>query len=221
MSITVDTPAIATDLALVDSIKVELNITDATQDAFLATLVSQASDIVRAYCGRVFERETVTEKLEGSGNTELLLTRTPIVSVTSITVNAVAVLTTEFTIEDPDAGVLIKHTIDDPPAPVIWETPPFLIRGISRRPSIFGSKNIVIVYVSGYLLPGESNRTLPKDLERATESIVKDLFFNRAVDPRVTFQKTADASEGRAARDIGSLTPQVSQLLATYRRISI
>ncbi len=220
MGITVDTAASETDLTAKAAFKVEMVISGSGDDDFINTLIAQASDAIRKYCGRKFERETITETLPGSGNTRLWLTRTPISSITSVTVNDSTVATDEYTIEDAEAGLLLRHDDGSPPAPKVWALPGMLSWGLSRAPiRESGSNNITIVYVSGYLLPAEDNRDLPEDIERACIDTVKALYQGRKDSGRIKSQKIGDAAE-TINLDTG-LSPNAELLLNPWRRMTV
>jgi len=220
VSITVDTAAAETDLTVKATVKTEMSISGSGDDDFIDALITQVSAAIRKYCGRKFERESITETLPGSGTSRLFLTRTPIVSVTSVTVDNAAVASDEWTIEDADAGFLLRHDDGAPPAPEVWALPGMLQWGLSRaRVKESGSNNITIVYVSGYLLPGEGSRTLPEDVERACIDTVKALYQGRKDSTRLKSQKVGDASE---VIDIATgLSPTSEMLLNCWRRSTV
>ncbi len=220
MSITVDVAASETDLTAKAAFKVEMSISGAGDDDFINTLIAQASDAIRKFCGRKFERETITETLPGTGTTRLWLTRTPISSITSVTVDNATVASDEYTIEDSEAGLLLRHDDGSPPAPKSWALPGMLQWGLSRVPvKESGSNNITIAYISGYLLPSEDGRDLPEDIERACIDTVKALYQGRKDSGRVKSQKIGDAAETINIET--GLSPNAELLLDPWRRLTI
>lgn len=218
--ITVDTAASDTNLTIRTTFKTEANVSGVTDDGFIDSLISQASDAIRKYCGRKFERESITETMPGTGSSRLLVTRTPIVTLTSVTVNGTLVDSDEYTLEDADLGLLLRHDDGTPPAPKPWSTPAYLHMGLSREiVKSSGSNNISVVYVAGYLLPGEGSPTLPSDIERACLDIIKARYLARENDPNIRSQKIGDASETRVAGD--GLTVVAKTLLDPWRRITV
>lgn len=196
MAITVDTAATATDLTIVATVKTELGISNNDDDTFLGTLIKQASAFIRKYTGRVFERQTLTETLPGTGFVDLYTTRTPIISITSITLNGTELSSDEYTLNDADIGQIIRHDDADVPSGVVWPLSNRPRSGLSLHIQ-WGAfaNNISITYVAGYLLPAEDARTLPRDLERACIELVKMFFEKRTSDPSVRFEKIGDAAQ--------------------------
>ena len=220
MSITVTTAAEATDLTELSSIKNELDITNADDDVVLARFIEQASDFIRTYTGRKFERETITETLPGTGFIDLYLSRTPIVSITSVTLNNVLVASDEYTIDDEDVGKVIRHDDGSPPSAKVWPLSSRPISGLSQLPQAGSyANNISIVYVSGYLLPCETGTTLPKDIERAAMELVKLFFKRRKDDPSVRYEKIGDSAQSIEVSNQLPLT--ISMILDRYVRVPV
>ena len=218
MSITVDTAATSKDMTTLTHVKAMLGITTTTDDTLLDALIDQASDLIRKYCGRIFEQETVTETLPGTGTTRLTLERTPIVSVASVKVNNSAITASEFTIEDPDAGLLLRHDDGTPPSPASWALPGRLSDGLSlhlRHQS--RSNNVEVKYVGGYKMPKDTKPDFPRDIEQACVDLVKATYLHRQDDPRIRTQKIGDASETLVTE--AQLPPAAKDILDRWRRI--
>src|SRR5262245_46559089 len=51
------------DLTVLETVKVELGIqaSDTSRDAYLNTLITQASQIIATYCNRIFAQETLSD----------------------------------------------------------------------------------------------------------------------------------------------------------------
>ena len=152
--VTVDIAATASSLTQTATVKTDLNISVSTYDTFIAALIVRASAIIASYCGRTFGRQTVTETFRFNTffgypvsydrGAALILTHTPIVSITTVTENA-EVLTGSGYEANLNAG-LIYRLSDGSPA--TWVTP------------------TVIQYQSGFILPGEvGTRNLPYEIE--------------------------------------------------------
>jgi uncharacterized phiE125 gp8 family phage protein len=193
MTVVVTTPAASYDLTVLETVKTELEITDNAKDAYLATLISQASAIVAAHCKRVFARETVTETLRPYclfG--ELILARYPVVSIDSIVENNVTLTTTDY--EFDSARGTVTRLVND-------------------RPAWWPASKIVISYSAGYTLLGD----LPYGLERGTLNLIKALYWQRGRDPAVRSEDVVDISSA-SYRDLeGHLPPDVAGLLGPYR----
>jgi hypothetical protein len=167
--LTVVTPADSQDLTTLATVKAELEITDISQDVQLALFIDQASGECATYCKRVFGEETVSEQFRlGQGSRlhrrsrteELILTRYPIASITSITEEDGTVLVEDVDFEiDPDRGIA-------------WR-----LSGTERCGWRRGKT--VVVYVGGY----ELLDSLPQTIERACIELVKTYYFASSRDP--------------------------------------
>jgi len=103
----------------------DLNFTAEDFTTLVNSLISQAEDLINAYCRRVFSSQEVTEKLNGTGGHKLFL-KNPIISVTHVKIDDVDV-TADCIIRE-DVGII-----------EYWE-------------SVFskGHWNIEVVYTYGY-----------------------------------------------------------------------
>lgn len=148
-------------------------------EALIETLISRASAAVERICGRVFAREDVTETLEGSGHVELLLERTPVVSLTSVERDGGAV--EDVVVSDRGAGVLFVPTGFRRDAIA-------LPRLIEAWPSGSAKLSWEVRYIGGYYLPtftqaasgapGATDVLLPEDLEGLVIDAVASLFVD-------------------------------------------
>lgn len=192
-----------TDLA---TVKAELNVTSGGDDVFFKSLISRASAAAASYCNRVFPVETVTDEFWAQRDPggfclipgkfdPLMLSRFPIVTVTSVTENAVTLVDgTDFRI-DADKGQLVR--IDGSGYPRSWPSYP-----------------IVVTYSAGYA-------TIPFDVVDAVLRMVKNRFFMRQRDPSLRQQNVPGVLEQTfwiaTGSEVGALTPDVADLLDGYR----
>ncbi len=205
MTLTIIEPATSTRLTTLASAKAELQVTDSADDAYLEMLIDQASDAVRSWCQRTFAAETVRETLYLSAcTTALMLVRWPITTVVSVEINGEA--------EDP--------------ANIEIEGAGFLRRLADGRLVSWPAGRIVVEYQAGYVLPGEDNRTLPNDVERAALMIVRSTWFARDRDPML--RSTSEDIPGVLSRESayqvatsGALPSDVEALLTNYRQVAI
>lgn len=173
--LTVNTPAESRDLTTLESVtSVISSPSPLGHEALIGTLISRASAIVERFCGRVFAREDVTETLEGSGRVELILERTPVISITSIELDGGAV--SDVVISNRDAGVLFMQTgfsREHLTLPVL----------IQSWPSGRAALDWEVHYVGGYWppsfsgAPGATDVLLPEDLESLVIDVVAALFI--------------------------------------------
>lgn len=215
MALVVTTPASSRDLTELATVKAELGITATTDDALLATLISQASAIAERWTGWQFAEEILTETLPGTGRLRLVLERTPIVAVSEIRFSGTAVSANDYSIEDRARGFLYKAgrwTEIRPPAP-----------GIVSGPSPESGELLWAVdYTAGYVLPGGSATgtqvELPIDVERGAIEVVAWLYSRRKRDRTVTQERIGDYA---VTYKLTSDLPDAAQeALAPWRRLA-
>lgn len=203
--VTVTTPAEATALVTLDRVKAELGITTTTHDVLLTAKIAEASADIEAHIGYRLARETVTETFWAIEEpaSYVLLDRTPVASIASVTLDDEAQETTAWRL-NPKTGAL--YALDGSGYPWRW----------------ISSESLVVSYTGGYLLPGQSGRNLPAPLEGAAADLVGMFWLARGRDPSLRAE-TVDGvgrSEywvGAVGRD-GSLPPTVIQKIASFVR---
>jgi hypothetical protein len=196
---------------------------DASKDTILTFLLNATSDFIENYTGRKFARQEVTEKVEGAGLPDILVSITPVVSVSLVALDTHAY--TDYSILDAEAGILQRRGG--------WTDTGFQTRYLNDAPSAYAEKRWNITYIGGYILPGWTGdptpvRNLPYDLERAALEIVRGMYKNvtSGVDPNMTSYKigeTAAAWKQDAAFIGGDLAalgvpPSAIGILQHYRR---
>jgi hypothetical protein len=215
MALTVTVAAGARDLTTVDAVKDELKIaaSDTSEDFQLAEWIERASDAIRTYCDREFARQTYQETLAGHGGTLLGLSRTPVVSVTSVAHKGEPVV--DFTIEDAEAGLLHRENG--------WYRTVAGTFFLDVHPDPRGDlPDYKAIYVAGYLLPGEDGRTLPRDVEKACIELVKAFRDTRIGGGQKLKSRTVgDVSETfmeEGEQDESDLPRNVTALLRNWKR---
>lgn len=159
------TPATTSDLTTLATAKRDLGIVDAAQDARIADLIREASDLVAQWCNRSsFGRETLrqTERL-ASPTDVLLLQRDLGVLVSSVTEDGAALTTGDY-----ERGDLLLYRLRD---------------GI-RVP--WAARTVVIEYQAGFALPDDA----PPALERACLDLLAGLWHGQGRDPAVRNETT-------------------------------
>lgn len=96
-----------TRLTDLQSVKDALDITVTTFDNILRDLIDAATAAIVSYCHRPFGREAYTETLPGFGGINLQLRRTPIVTVSTVTVNSATY--TDYSIGEAGRGWLYRQ----------------------------------------------------------------------------------------------------------------
>lgn len=214
MAITVSTLSPYTRLTTTAKVQAELGI--ATDATLLDALVDRASAAVETYCNRTFQRETLTETLPGFGDIHLQLTRTPIVSVSSVTYNTSTTIT-DYSVASAAKGWLYRQagwewTVQ------VWPGLTGALQYLDMGSPVPRSEEPLysVVYTAGYLLP-------QADVTATTISVSSDdNSFNdsasgfppnlKAGDIITTSGFTTDANNGRF---VVSGTPTTAKVIVT------
>lgn len=196
--LTVTSPASSYDLTTLAAVKIALGITTGDDDARISTWITQASKRIETYCNRVFVVETVSEafRLDRSLD-KLVLGRSPVVAITSVTEDGEAVLAADYEL---DAG------------------PGFLMRLDDDEPTTWPAVKITVVYSAGFA-------TIPADLAGACIAMVSLMRSSAARDPMMKREeipdvRTVDYWVGQVG-DSGSIPPTIVDILDDYRIPSI
>lgn len=211
---TVITPATSWALTQIDTVKDDWGIDDASDDLFIARAITRCSRAAANFCNRTFAIETVQDLISLRRDPwprmirekpELLqLTRWPIVTVTSVTVDG-ATLTegTDFLTDQATGQLRRLNSYGDAAA---WT-----------------GETIVAVYSAGYNLPDQSPvagaKNLPDDIEDAVSRMVYTRYAERQRDPLVKseFVDGVGRTEYIVPSADGNLDPGVEDLLDNYR----
>lgn len=223
MPITVNTAANSKKLTTLAEVKDDLGIPSGTTtyDTAINKKIDQASAAIVRYCGREFAKEDVTETLPGDGSNTLLLTRTPIISVTSLSYKGTALDTANYEISDPEAGIIFSSVgfLDTAQAGF----------GLSEIPVAGSRQNSYSArYIAGYWLPsfsgspGASDILLPDDVELAARELAKMLYIGRRRDQSVKQESVVNVGSvtyfGAEDGASGGLPPMIASLLAPWVR---
>jgi hypothetical protein len=211
-------------LTTLAAVKAELGISGTTEDTLLGSFIDQASAAIVDYCQRPFAQEVYKETVMGYGSNRLMLSRTPIVAVASVTADSEVI--TDHLIENADAGILYRKLGWQWTAPLGWNVTSYPMSG--REELLFA-----IQYTAGFILPGDATteklRTLPQAVEKACIETVKAWYLGRDRDPFMTGQKIGDLqvqygggsrldANGQGAVTQG-IPPLAMQLLVPWRRL--
>lgn len=212
----------STDLTTLETVKLELGITASDEDEYIASKIERVSSTVCTYLNvaagtdgtRTLGRETLTETFQLSinrqvqssinGRSELTLARYPVSSITSVTVSGTALDTADYGV-DGATGILYRLNSDG--VQCQWET------GL-----------IVVVYVAGWLLPGDTGSNMPLDIEDATIGLIKLARAARERDPLVKSENFAgilSTTYWTPDGDSSAIPPDIAYKLAPYRNISV
>lgn len=201
--LTVTAAASSYDLTTLTNVKAELNIIDGASDVILKRYISGASQAAIQYCNRAFAVETVSEQfitdhsrcLVRGGVKPLQLARWPIVTVTSVTENAVLLVAGTDYLVDATNGQLTR--IDSDSFPRFWSPLP-----------------LTVVYSAGYA-------TTPADLEDAIVRMVTKRWSAKGRDATLKQENIPGVLERQfwiaTGNEAGNMTPDVVDILENYR----
>jgi hypothetical protein len=155
-------------LVTLAKVKSRFGITSSSDDAKLTEIIDEVSQFVCDFLDSDLAKQTYTESLPGNNRTYLMLARVPLVSISTITYQGVAV--TDYEIADYNSGLLYRESG--------WS---YVSQSWSRlvhdpHPS-FRKQDWSIVYDAGYTLPaGEDPDTSAEyRLPLSLRSVVYDL----------------------------------------------
>lgn len=187
------------------------------QDARLERYIAAASDFLARECRRTFYRGDVVESLPAFGSAYLLVSRTPIVSVSAITYSGSTIAASEYSVRDADAGMIYRAAG--------WPWSASSLPSITW-PAVPGTEAAVVqvTYTGGYVTPAQvatlGARTLPYDLEDACLAIVATRFARRGRDLSVKSEALLSHSVAYADGEEGGMMPAiVRDVVAKYARV--
>lgn len=192
-------PAASGDLTTLAIAKRELGVADAAQDARIADLIREASDLVAQWCNRSgLGRETLRQTARLASPVDVLVLQRDLgVAVTTVTEDGVALAAADY----ERGGVLLYRLRDGMRAP--WT-----------------ARTVIVDYQAGFVLPDET----PPALERACLDLLAGLWHGQGRDPAVR----NEATEGVGAvgyfehrGDTLPLPPDRLAALERYRRFHL
>ena len=192
MGLSVVAAAENTDLTTTEHVKLELGIEDMSKNEWLKMVIPAASRMIENEANNFWAHQQYEELIEGSGSTNLMLARTPIVGTPTIIIDSNAIA--DFTVEDADAGILYRRQG--------WIKQVSYWPSINRDPDpMSGHPNIYITYFAGYNLPSfkvvvAGAASVPENIERATILTIKSWYVLRGRDPNVSWKQIGDFALG-------------------------
>lgn len=210
MAITVSSAAESEALTTLTTIRSELGLdVESEQDALIDQYILEASRAIENYCRAKFAKQTITETLSSPGGKYMQLSRIPVVSITSITLEGVAVDAADYVLIEPESGIVFAED------------------GWTRT---YGAYDYSVQYVYGYVLPSFSSGTinLPPDIELACRMLVKNVWFARSRDGAIRREQVEQVYEVEyksptiLATNVNSMfTQEILALLAPYRELRL
>lgn len=218
MAITISSAASTKQLTTLATLKADLGITTTDDDTLLGLKIDQASAAIVSYCGREFAQETVVETLPAYGGMNILLTRTPVTTITSITYDSATVPAADYTLIEPTIGTVYNKSG--------WNDTRASLTGISGiKSSRSGEYLYTATYTGGYILPGMAGtRDLPHDIENACLQLAGMMYFNRKRDLGLKQESVSNVySRTYSDSDIsmGRFPESIATLLDKWKRYEV
>lgn len=215
--------------------------TSTAMDAYLAKLVARGSQWAETYMNRgPVSVATYRETVAGFGRRSLMLSRTPVRAIKAVynatdTGTAVLMNTSEFIVEDAEAGLVARNVGFAWDAALQWRGAAVMYGdAIPLDPAPLSGQEYkpwLVDYVAGWTLDGISTdsenwstekgttstgRTLPYDVEQAVLQRAQVMFQNRDGVESETLGDLSVKYNGRSQQD-DDLWPY-EETLAAYRR---
>lgn len=187
------------DLVDLSTVKAELGITDNDSDAILEPIITQCSKAIARYCRREFIEQNVTQTFFPddfrpcliSKSNALVLSRKPIVSVTTLTLDDNDIASGNQRIISKE-GMIFRLTDDG--YVTAWNI----------------AKLLEITYIGGYT-------SIPEDIQRAAILWIKEFFIGVEDDPRVKSENNYNVASFSYFAALGTMPQGVTGLLNSYR----
>ncbi len=241
MGLTVITPATAGagtqpgDLCLLADVKAELagdpGVAGTSFDALLNSLITQGSGAIQNFLNRIPAQQVYRETAPGFGGTMFTLAQSPVVTVADALFQGFAV--TDFTVDDPEAGILYRQHLWDYTVQVGWVLGGLVVPSTAALDATGGWQ---IDYTAGWVLPsqfgagappvpiGPTAPALPADIRKACIELVKFWYLRRRLDPDVA-ERRIDNLILRYREGMDSKPPRlprtVEWLLRPFQRIIV
>lgn len=206
MSLVVTTPALTTALTTLATVKSELLITETTEDEYLQRQIDSASALICAYlCVPLADDGTVTLGREvlletaTAFNGEFRTARNPIFAVASVT---------------DDGGTLIDPTDYT-----------FGYARIKSADESWTNSSFEVAYTAGWLLPNDTGRNLPVEIEDACIAMVKAARFARSRDTSLRSENILEGLYSYTLFDPEKMSfaiaPDVAAKIDRYRNVFV
>lgn len=184
----------ATDLTTIPQVVAEIGTLTPEQQDWISLAISAASKLIEQEANQFFAQQRYRETIAGSGSTELMLARTPILG-TPVILSTDNEVIADFVVEDRDAGILYRRQG--------WT------RDVSYLPSIthdFVSDvthpRFSIEYNAGYWLPSfpdaiaDGQIRLPANVEQACVLTMKSWWTKKGRDANVSWKQVGNLALG-------------------------
>ena len=197
-------------LTTIASAEAELGLTSGEQDALLTRYIDTASDMIERYVSRkLYYGSAIVEKVAGSGDAFLYISRTPLSSVTSIVWlgDSSTVSASDYSIWEADQGAIYKSSG--------WNDAIISSTDFQRYQ---------VTYVGGWITPQQDaddaalTRDLPFDLETACINMVVGMWRQKGADRTIRSETVLNTSVHYERHQDG-IDPSVRAILDQYKRM--
>lgn len=186
-----------------EELKQHLDINTNDDDEILDIYINAVGEFLKSYLGRVIEKETITEYLDGDDiNNEVHLENYPIVSLISFQYGTGSYSGGTYSTWNDFNEASYHYDLD---------------KGIIYTDLNYaGIRNIKVVYVAGYADDDEDADDIPQGIKLATMKLVSKVYNKR----RSEGYKTESVA-GAAIEWDKFLSDDIKLILAPYRKIII
>jgi hypothetical protein len=194
-----------------ERVKIELglDLAASTDDVWINYSIQSASKLIETLTGRVFGIRTWSIKVEQPfGFRRLQLPHTPINSITSISYKGSALSSSEYLIEDPEAGFVIRTD------GISWLPTSAASDTTSLRPSQQPIGQYDVVFSAGYA-------TVPEDIADAVTQQVVQNYYKKGRDPSVKSVSVLGDSISYASNGENQYHPSFSAAVSRYTRVPV
>lgn len=188
------TAAEDTDLTTMLAVEAEIGAMTSAQKTWAQSAIEAASALIEQEANQIFAQQNYTETLEGSGSSELMLDRTPILG-TPIIITTDNEVIVDFVVKDALAGLLYRRQG--------WTQEISYHRNITYDPMAYDTHpTFVVTYDGGYHLPSfpvsivDGEIALPANIERACVLTVKAWWHSKNRDSTVSWKQVGDLALG-------------------------
>lgn len=161
-------------------------------------LISAVQAKAEAICNRVFEETEYVDKIDGNGQTELLLPQYPVISVS------------EVTVEDIDGSTTTTYSSDD------YSVDDKVGSIYSKSPFPVGRRNVSVSYTAGYNGSESASIATPEDLKMAIMDMIEQAKVTTITNPNLKSEKLGDYSYVNASAI--EVTDSQSMILKLYTK---
>lgn len=184
----------STDLTTIPALVAEVGTLTPAQQDWIMLAIESATALIEQEANQFFAQQQYRETIPGSGSSELMLDRTPILGTPTIvsTLNEVIV---DFVVEDEKAGILYRRQG--------WTQEISYQKGIIYEPLGYETHpGFVVTYDAGYYLPSFTDPItadqipLPANYEKACVLSIKAWWHKKNRDSSVSWKQVGDLALG-------------------------